>query len=388
VSPTTAGVCRLIVASLGLWAPIAEASEVRFFSMNTPEAFLEGELDGVSVDSLGTLELAHRVARVGEVEEPFVFAAARHPDGWVLGTGNAGRVVLVDRQGQPTILMEVADPTIFAVTVDSAGVVYAGSSPGGVVYRIADGVSDVFYETGETYIWSLALDEQGVLWVATGTEGRLHRVGRNGSGEVALDADDVHLRSLTIVPGDGLLLGTGGEGLILRLSSDGSARTLYDSDLAEVVDIERGANGICFAAVVEAKAGLMDFGRPPGTGEPAGGVSVTVVEQEASVSGRSNGAPGPRSRILRFPCVGGVMETVWSFQEETAYDLLWFGGRLWIGTGEEGKLYSLRDGSVVLEKDVDERQIVAVMPDQHGPALATTNAAALRVTCGSRFAVE
>jgi hypothetical protein len=360
---------------------VSEASEVKFFTMNSREAFLDGELEGVSVDSLGTLRLANRVSRIGEVEEPFVFGAAAHPDGWVLGTGNSGRVLLLDRQGVLTTLLEASDPTIFAVAVAPSGVVYAGSSPGGTIYRIVDGVEEVLFETGETYVWALAVDARGDLWAATGTEGRLYRVSADGTGTIVFDADDTHLRSLEIDSGGQLLLGTGGEGLIMRLADDGSARTLYDSGLVEVVDIEAGEAGNCFAAVIAAQAGFADMSgsqaNATGGAGGAGGGSVTVVEQQGAAAPRTNGAPGPRSQVLRFPCSGGVMETLWSFQDETVYDLLWAEGRLWIGTGQEGKLYSLRDSTVVLEKDVDERQIVAVMPDEHGPALATTNSAAL-----------
>jgi hypothetical protein len=104
---------------------------------------------------------------------------------------------------------------------------------------------------------------------------------------------------------------------------------------------------------------------------------VTVVEQEGATVTVSNGAAGPRSKVLRFPCSGGVIDTLWTFTDETIYDLLWAKGRLWIGTGQDGKLFSFDEGTVVLEQDVDERQIVAVMRDDKGPALATTNAAAL-----------
>ena len=48
-----------------------------------------------------------------------------------------------------------------------------------------------------------------------------------------------------------------------------------------------------------------------------------------------------------------------------------------MATGLEGKLFSFRDGDMVLEKDVDERQVVALLADDPGPAFATTNAAAL-----------
>ncbi len=54
----------------------------------------------------------------------------------------------------------------------------------------------------------------------------------------------------------------------------------------------------------------------------------------------------------------------------------WHRGRLWIGTGLEGKVFSLQDHRPVLEKDVDERQVVVLLEDTPGPAFATTNAAA------------
>ncbi|MFQ5351256.1 MAG: hypothetical protein ACE5EG_12515, partial [Thermoanaerobaculia bacterium] len=61
----------------------AVAAEVRFFRLHTRDAFLGGTLDGLSVDPLGTLRLADRASRLAEIGEPFLFAAAPHPDGWV-----------------------------------------------------------------------------------------------------------------------------------------------------------------------------------------------------------------------------------------------------------------------------------------------------------------
>jgi hypothetical protein len=81
------------------------------------------------------------------------------------------------------------------------------------------------------------------------------------------------------------------------------------------------------------------------------------------------------------------VEDLWSFPEDTVYDLLWQDGRLWAATGLEGKLYRWADQQMILEKDVDERQIVAVLPGDAGPVFATTNAAALfRVTSGTERA--
>lgn len=387
-----AAMAAIALATSGSTVAPVEASEVRFFTMSQRGVFLEGDLDGVSVDSLGVLGLAHRVARVGAVEEPYLFAAARHPDGWVLGTGNAGRVVLLAAGGEVSTLLEAEEPTVFAVAVDSARTVWAASSPGGRVYRIADGDSEVFYETRETYVWALAPDGDGGLWIGTGTEGRVHRVDASGRGEVVYDVDDAHVRSLLPLADGRLLMGTAGEGLLLLLDPDGSARTLYDSALAEIVALERGERGICYAAAIQSEAGVGEMsaqaqaqvqaetqiqGQTPGTSDEET-PSVTVLGPGAQTAGRATGGDdGFRSQILRFPCAGGVVETLWGFDDATVYDLLWHRGRLWIATGQEGKVFSLEDGNVVLEEAVDERQVVALLPDRHGPALATTNAAAV-----------
>jgi hypothetical protein len=89
-----------------------------------------------------------------------------------------------------------------------------------------------------------------------------------------------------------------------------------------------------------------------------------------------------KSELLRIS-PSGLVERLWSFSDEIVYSLLWRDGSLWVGTGLEGKLYRWSDNQLRLEKDVDERQIVALLPGSPGPAFATTNAAAIyRVTEG------
>src|SRR4029453_7634896 len=94
--------------------------------------------------------------------EPFVLSAAPHPDGWVVGTGNSGKVLLVSRDGKVKELFTTAEPEVFAVWVDAKGTVYAGSSPNGKVYRFAAdtkpdaaGKATVWFDPQQTYIWQL-----------------------------------------------------------------------------------------------------------------------------------------------------------------------------------------------------------------------------------------
>lgn len=370
------------------------AAEVRSFRMNSRGSFLAGTLDGISVDSLGVLQLADSVERLAEIGEPFLLSAASHPEGWVIGTGNAGKVLLAKRSGELVVLHSAPEPEIFAVWADEDGTVFAGSSPNGKVYRIAGSEARVFFDPEETYIWDLARAADGSLLVATGTEGRLYEVGSDGSGELFYDSEDTHLRSLEVLPDGDILLGTAGAGLILEVDPQGTARTLYDAAQPEVVSLTTDAEGGCYAAVLASEASLVDLAAmaapsaaeadqeeseeaPPE--EPS--ISVQIGEEqgsgkEAPVGTRPRGFKGPRSEIF-YLSPTGVVESIVRFEEETVYSLLWHRNRLWVGTGLDGKVFSLRDGKPVLEKDVDERQVVAVLPDLPGPAFATTNAAAL-----------
>ena len=370
----------LLATVLGGARP-APATQVKIFQTQSQAGFLAGTLEGVSVDALGRMSLAPRAEKLASLAEPFLLSAAVHPDGWVVGTGNAGKVVQIDRKGKATELFAAPEPEVFAVLADPDGTVYAATSPRGKVYRIPRGKpGEVWFDPGETYIWSLARAADGALLVATGTQGKLFRVAADRKSEVLYDSDDTHLRSLEVLPGGDVLIGTAGEGLILRLGRDRQVRTLYDAAAPEVVALATAPDGSFYAALAASEASLVDLTKDAAAAGQAGQpkVTVTVVEETPATGAtgtRREGASGPRSEVLSIS-PAGVVESLWSFQEETVYDLLWGNDRLWVATGLEGKLYSYRDAQMLLEKDVDERQVVALLPGTPGPAFGTTNAAA------------
>lgn len=359
----------VLAAGPGVW-PVA-AGEVRFLSQAGAEDFAAGTLEGTAVDALGALRLGQEIERVAAIDEPFVLCAAGHPQGWVLGTGNAGRVLLVRRDGSVETLLEASEPEVFAVHVDADGTVFAGTSPDGAIYRIpAGGDAERFFEPGERYVWALGRAPGGDLLAATGTEGRLWAVDAAGSGRVLLDAEDTHLRALSVASDGTILLGTAGEGLILQLDPDGTVRTLHDAGQPEVVAFARAEDGAVWAALVASEATLAprEAEEPGEETSPPGSVSVTVEDGSAK-------ATGPRSELVRIGPAGSV-ESLWRFEQETVYDLAMVGGRLWAATGLEGQLFAWRDGSMLLEQDVEERQVVALVSGEDELGFATTNGGA------------
>lgn len=376
-------------------APLARATEVRIFQVQTGADFRAGTLSGVALDPGGFLDLSPRVERVAGLGEPFVLSAVAIPGGWAVGTGNDGKVLRVTEKGEVSVLFDAPEPEVFALWADPDGTVFAGTSPAGKVYRIpapAKGKAErpegkVFFDPGSTYIWAIARGADGALWVATGTEGKLFRVEADGKGKLFYDADEPHLRSLLPLPasaGGGVVAGSSGDGLIVRIAKDGTARTLFDADEPEVAALVVGPDGTIYAALVASEASLVPAAgaaAPAAGGAPAkpGEPTVTVSFGDApEPAGRKDGAP--RSEVIAI-AGNGLVESVGTFSDETVFDLLWQ-DRLWVATGLEGKLYSFRasggsSGRMQLEKDTDERQLVALVAGAAGPAIASTNGSAL-----------
>lgn len=376
LAPVAVHVAVLVAALL---LPVAElaAAEVEIFRLDSHEDFAAGHLEGVSVHPHGTLQLARRIDRVTGLDEPFVFSAAAAGDRWIVGTGNAGKLLAVDTDGTVRELFTAEEPEIFAVLGDADGAVYAASSPAGKVYRVAaDGSSEVVFDPAEQYVWALARDRAGDLLVATGLDGRLYRVG-DGGAELVAEVGDSHLRSMAVLADGSILLGTAGQGRILRLGTDGELVTLHDSLLAEVAAFAPRPDGGAWAAVLASEASLLDLStRAAQGGEAAGQPAVTVVLEQGTVGSRGSGATGPRSLLLDVAADGTVRE-VESFADVTIHSLAVDGETLWIGTGEEGGLYRREGEHLILEHDLEERQVPALVAGGPGLAAVTTNGAAV-----------
>jgi hypothetical protein len=353
----------------------AAAAPVRIFRTQTAEALLRGESDGVAVESGGVLALAPAAERVAALEAPFAFAAAPFGDGWAVATGNDGQLLAVGADGATRLLFDADEPELFALAADRDGALLVGSSPDGKVYRVRrDGASEVQFDPEETYVWALARAADGSLWVATGDPGKLYRIRSGSDPEVVWDGGASHVRSLLALPNGDLLFGTAGDGRLLRWRA-GTVRTLHDSSLTEVVALAPGEGGAIWVALLASEASFVDLApRSTPAGEEGGG--AVVVVEEGPVGSQPAGARGPRSELWRL-LPSGVLERVWSSADETIFSLLADGGRLWVGTGLGGRLYRFEDDLPRVERELEAKQVVGLLPGAAGPVALTTNAAEL-----------
>ena len=207
-------------------------------------------------------------------------------------------------------------------------------------------------------MWAWHAMPKVACWLPQAPRGRLYRVSKAGKAEILFDGEDAHLRTLKVLADGAILIGTAGEGLILRIGADGEIRTLYDGSEPEVVALAEGPDGSCYAALLASEASMVDLAEAKaGNGDGNGGnddngdgdddadakptVTTSSESAPAFVGSRPAAFEGARSVVLRISPTG-LVERLWEFESETVYSLQWHRDRLWVGTGLDGKLFSLQ----------------------------------------------
>jgi hypothetical protein len=92
----------LLSAVVLIFSGAAGAAEVGIFRLDSRDEIVTGEADGTAIGPLGQIELGFALERIASFEEPFLLSAAPIPGGgFLVGSGNQGRVFKVDAKGKP-----------------------------------------------------------------------------------------------------------------------------------------------------------------------------------------------------------------------------------------------------------------------------------------------
>jgi sugar lactone lactonase YvrE len=383
-SPATGALLALLLA-----VPL-DAAGPRFWRLEGARAFLEGDLEGLALDSQGRLRLGPAPRLLHDTGAPNGWSVARDAKGVLyVGTGNDGRVLRVEGE-RGSVLFDADEPEVHAVAVSPDGRVYAGTSPDGAVYAIdAAGRATRVFDPAETYVWSLAFDPKGALLVATGGEGRVYRVGADGRAEMLLETTETHVLSLALDERGRVFAGTAPEGIVFRIDAPGKAFALHDSAFREVKALAVGTDGSVYAAVVDGRTtetAARATTAPTPAAAPSGAVvaEVTVSESFAVAPVAAAAAPSsaatdaqpagpPKGALLRLRPTGEV-DTLWSSPDDVPHAAAITDAGLLVGTGNKGKVYRVgADGRWALVATLPAEQVTALAPAAEGAVLVTSN---------------
>jgi outer membrane protein assembly factor BamB len=374
-------------------ATVVSAAQPQFWKIEGARDFLDGDTEGLSVDSEGRVRLAPAARALHDPEAPSVWSLARDGQGRLYAaTGNEGRVFRIEGAGTGATIYDASELEVHALALGEDGRLFAGSSPDGKVYLLdRSGRGTMFFDPEDKYIWALALDAQGRLLVATGSEGRVHRVDRAGKAEVLLAGLEGHITALAVDGAGNVYAGSSPGGVLYRIDGAGKIFVLHDSPFREVKALEVAADGSLYAAAIDGRD-RDEAGRapvpllpvaPPPPPAPAGEVTVT----ESFSIGPMPPAPTPTPRpldsargsalkgaVLRV-LPSGEIDTLWSSTEEMPHSLVVEPGGVLVGTGNKGHLYRIHDDRTwTMLASFPAEQVTSLLRTASGAVyLATSN---------------
>lgn len=384
---------------LALLGASAFAVQPQFLRISTMREFLDGDIEGLSVDSSGRLSLAPAATSGPDLGAPVVWALAADAQGVLYaGTGNDGKILKIENRTTQTFY-DAPEPEVQALVIGPDGRLFAGSNPDGKVYAIDKaGKSTVFFDPEERYIWALTFDGQGRLFVATGGEGKVYRVDSKGVGTSILTSQDAHVTSLAVAQGGGVFAGSSPSGLVYAIDAKDNVRVLYDSNFREVKSLLPLPNGSVYVALVDGRSEI-PLPRPspspsPGaTPAPEGAVTaVTSIEvfafpPAAPRTDTPRSGPGPARGAIYLVTALGDADQLWS-GEESPFFLFKRNDAVLFGTGSRGRIYEVRDDrTYTLVRTMPQEQLTAAVPVPSGEmAIASSNPGKLQYLATRREA--
>ena len=393
---------RHLTARLALAAAFASvatalisASMPTFWQVATRADFLKGDVENLSVDNDGRLSLGPPMSLLYDSAAPFLWTVVEGAGGSALvGSGNDGKVLRVDKDGKGTTVYDASELEIHALAASPDGGVYAAASPDGQIYRIdAAGTARPFFKPEEKYIWSLAVDSSGRVFAGTGEKGVIYRVTPDGKGEVFYRTRSANVVALTFDAAGNLLAGTESPGRVFRIDREGKAFVLLESAFREIHSLRVGVDGILYATAVAAKGGGASDERPPDTAAAeqvrttsAASVSAeiaafTVIDVSPSAAADTKstaakaGPRGSKGAVYRIH-PDGLWDIVWESADDTPYDTAFApGGGLLVATGHKGKIFRV-DGDpprVTLVGRAPAQQVTRFLSRSNGDTLLVTS---------------
>jgi len=353
-------VLAALLAVSSLVAGDAHAVGTRTFELDSLEKLSGGDLKGVSVESDGVVRAGWTL---GNLALPpgtgtTVTCSVALADGSVLvGTGpTAGGKVVRIANDQASVFADTGENAVSALAVDRRGLVYAATTSN-KLYRVSQGKADLFATIPDVdSVFALAVDKAGTaLYAGTGSDGQVVRVDAAGTPSVYFKTDEPFVVSLAVGDDGAVFAGTSGKGLLYRITAAGRASVIYDFHGEDVHAIAVGPDRSLYAIANE------------GTAAAANESSEATPSKRGS-GGRSPAGPSAAAKpkagkgsLWRFDARGRPERMM--HNDEFYYLSLALDdrGTPYVGTGAEGRVYSVNDAHVVsLVAHTDERQVGAM----------------------------
>jgi len=357
---------------------VVQAAKVKVWYHHAPANYEKASLKHAVLSNEGAVRLSRELKPLASLEATHVWDVVEDRAGNLfVATGDEGKIYKVSPDGKVSLAFTSEDSQILCLALAADGTIYAGTGPSGLVLKIApNGRGEVLCKTSEKYIWSLAVDARGqAVYGGTGPKGRIIEISPDGKSRIFYATKQEHILALAMGANGLLYAGTDKNGLVYRIDAQGKGSVLYSTPQSEVRSLLVTAEGVYAGTSAPTRrrgsgsassSGSRSY-QPStpgfssstlfntrtrtktGEDEPAASGSSSTLSNHGDSSEKSASAPAPSSpgtgenSLYQIAADGTVREI---FREKALLlSLLRQDGHLFVGTGMEGQLFEINEGT-------------------------------------------
>ena len=387
------------------------------FTQTTEADFAAGQFKSVAVTSQGVVSLSREVKVLMPSDKAPAVVSAVAAAGKALYAASGGSATIYKIEGnKQEKFADLPGAMVATLLWDGQGLLAgACGGPKAGIYRVTKNVlgqttvKALWTDPQIKYVWAIVPGPQGTLYAATGPTGTIYAITAAGKAEAIFQAGDLAKNILCLAKGPGGLLyaGTDENGLVIEVNpADKKSRVILDAEEKEISAVVADEHGGVYAATADiAKAAAEGQPAPSGEnvgktvhpaptslpasrpatqpsaaspvgaaplsasappGAPAAAVPPEVLRAMAAaraLTSRPAGppAPPPQGNAVYYINSEGLVRTVVR-RPVTILSMVMQGGKLILGTGNNGMIYSLStDGDEVAQiADTDAKQVTAL----------------------------
>ena len=368
-------------------ASAAAAQGTRQWTSSRLEEFERGTPQNVGLRNDGRMEAAPALTTIASTSATYVWAIGSDDAGNLYaGTGavtGGSQLLRIDGKGVSTTVASFKEANLQALQALGNGTVVAATSPDGKVYRVDRvGKPEVIFDAAQTaekpkYLWALAVEPDGNVLIGSGAPAAIYRVPLRGSTAKPtplFKSGDQHIRCLLVGKDGTIFAGSDGSGVIYRITPAGKPFALYAAPRHEITALSLDPAGNLYASAVgerriTALPALQVLPAATPTGNPTA-LAATTAAATASTAPLTEG-----SSIYRITPDGTPLQLL-ALREDVAYALAFRNGKLFVGTGNHGRIYRLdpsMPGAYTDVAHVDAREATAMQNTSDGLLIATAS---------------
>lgn len=333
------------------------ASSPQLIKYDKQKDLINGESENVSITSKGMLQLAPEVRRVFESTRPFIWdMVIDSKQNIFIATGDGASVFRIRKSGKVDTIAVWKDGEVYSLALDRNENLFAAISPGGKIYRFNDKYQPVLYaELNVNYVWDLLFDSKNNCFVATGDSARIFKIDKKGNPTLFFNCEETHIRAMAWDIQNNLVAGTYKNGYIYRINSSGQGFVIYDSDFEEINKIEVSRSNVIYASALNQEKEGSNIIIPDKKGKEStkpSGMDLVLPMMSSAREKHSTAV------IKIMP--NGVVKNIWKESKNKVHTiLLKSDGGVYVGTGEQGRLYKILPGEErILLRRFPESQIL------------------------------